>query len=352
MKKILCIVGNRPQFIKHAPIRLELAKLFAVSTLHTGQHIDNLMSDIFFQQLKLSTPDYFLDLPKNLPQGEQTSQILTFIEKILLQQTFDAVLVYGDTNSTLAGVLAAAKLNLSIAHVEAGMRSYNRSMPEEQNRVVADHLATWRFCTDKKDIQILENEGLKENNFLVGDVMFDAFLLAKPFLNRLFDAKYYFVTLHRPYNVDEAKRLSQILYYLNKLDLPVIFALHPRTAKKMMEFKLLQSDFKNIYFIEPQGYIENLSYQWYSEHIITDSGGVQKEAYWLRRPCLTIRSETEWIDTLKNNCNYLIFNNLDNIQNSLHRAVGDFDELLGGYGDTSKQIANIIFLEIMAVTNK
>ncbi len=344
MKKILCVVGNRPQFIKHAPTHQSLSKHFTVSTLHTGQHSDIEMSEVFFEQLHLPKPDYFLELSKGLTQGEQTANMLVFIEKILSQNSVDAVLVYGDTNSTLAATLAAAKLNLPIAHIEAGMRSFNKSMPEEQNRIIADHLSTWRFCNDKYAIQLLENEGLTDNNFVVGDVMYDALQMVKPNLKRLFDGKYYFATLHRPYNVDEKFRLSQLLDILNKLNLRVVFALHPRTKRKMEDFGLLKTNYLNIYFIEPQGYTENLSYQLYAEHVITDSGGMQKEAYWLERPCTTVRSETEWTETLKNSCNQLVFNDLENLQQILSRKIENFDNLFGGNGKAADKIAELLDL--------
>jgi UDP-GlcNAc3NAcA epimerase len=343
LKKIISIIGARPQFIKHAPMQLELQKYFNAITIHTGQHYDKNMSDVFFNDLNIPQPDYLFDIGGSKPQGEQTGIMMTEIEKVCMQEKPDAILIYGDTNSTLAGTLVAAKMTIPQIHVEAGLRSFNRSMPEEVNRIVADEFASLLFCPTPQAIDNLAKEGIiHEGIFLSGDVMCDTLYLVKNKIKPLFDEPYYFVTLHRPYNTDDKDRLQSILSVLNKLDKKVIFPVHPRAVARMNSFDIDANDYPNIHFIDPIGYVESLSYQTYSDGIITDSGGMQKEAYMLGKKCITVRSETEWIETLQNGWNTLVFDDVNEIPAILKIAPGEYIPDIYGKGNAAKEIVAII----------
>lgn len=339
MRKIISIIGARPQFIKHAPMQIELQKYFHALTIHTGQHYDSNMSDVFFNELGMAKPDYLFDLGGSKPQGEQTGIMMAEIEKIAEQEKPDAMLVYGDTNSTLAAALVAAKMNIPQIHIEAGLRSYNRSMPEEINRIVADEFAKLLFCPTQAAIDNLAKEGIQHNGiFLSGDVMCDTLKLVENKIKPKVDYPYYFTTLHRPYNVDDESRLLRILNVLNKLGKKVIFPIHPRTVSKVKSFGFQPEDFGNIEFIDPVGYIESVSYQKFSDCIITDSGGMQKEAYMLKKKCITIRSETEWTETLEHGWNTLVFDDLDSIQEKINELPGTYIEDVYGKGNAAKEI--------------
>ena len=343
MKKILSVIGARPQFIKHAPMQLELQKYFNAVTIHTGQHYDKNMSDVFFNELRIPPPDFLFDIGGSKPQGEQTGIMMTEIEKVCMQEKPDAFLIYGDTNSTLAGALVGAKISIPIIHIEAGLRSFNRSMPEEVNRIVADEFSTLLFCPTKQAIENLKKEGINHAGiFLSGDVMCDTLNLVKDKIKRLCAEPYYFTTLHRPYNTDEKDRLKSILTVLNSLDKIVIFPIHPRAVSRMSSFGLERNDYPNIRFIEPIGYVESLSYQKYADAIITDSGGMQKEAYMLRKKCITVRSETEWIETLNNGWNTLVFDHVDDIKNKLKNSPGEYIPDIYGTGNAANEIVKII----------
>ncbi len=342
MKSILSIVGARPQFVKHAPMQIELQKYYDAKTLHTGQHYDENMSKVFFDELKMQKPDFQIDIGGSKTQGEQTAIMLTEIEKQCLKTSFDMMLVYGDTNSTLAGALAASKLHIPLIHIEAGLRSFNKKMPEEINRIITDDVSDMLFAPTKEAVRNLENEGIKENVHLAGDVMVDTLMMVKDKVQRLYPEPYYFATLHRPYNTDEKNRLSQILESLNALQNKVILATHPRTKNKMQSFRLSPESYSNIVFIDPIGYMESISYQNFSEAIITDSGGIQKEAYVLQKKCITLRSETEWVETLKNGWNTLVFDDLSQIKPALAETPGPYTENLYGDGHAAEQIVGVI----------
>lgn len=347
LKKIISIIGARPQFIKHAPMQLELQKYFNALTIHTGQHYDKNMSDVFFNELNIPKPDYLFDIGGSKPQGEQTGIMMTEIETVCTKENPIGMLIYGDTNSTLAGALVAAKMHIPIIHIEAGLRSFNRAMPEEVNRMVADEFAALLFCPTENAIDNLAKEGIKhEGIFLSGDVMCDTLYLVKSKIRRLYDEPYYFVTLHRPYNTDEEGRLKSILSVLNNLDKKVIFSAHPRVRTRMKSFGIEIENYSNIKLIEPVGYIESLSYQNFSEAIITDSGGMQKEAYMLQKKCITIRSETEWTETLKNGWNTLVFNNLEQIPVALKNRPGSYIADIYGKGNAAKEIVEIIKVKL------
>ncbi len=272
--KLLCIVGARPQLIKHYPFELKAKKVANVVTIHTGQHYDQNMSSVFFDELGMDKPDYMLKIGEG-GHGERTGNMMIEIERIVIKENPDAVVVYGDTNSTLAGALVASKLGIKLIHIEAGLRSYNKKMPEEINRILTDHILDLLFAPNQNSIENLEKEGLSEGVYLVGDLMKD---LIKLSVNRGVIKKnntelpYHYVTLHRPYNVDDKGRLEYVLDSLAKLGKRLIFAIHPRTKKRILDFGINLSNFKNIYFIEPQLCFENLSYLLYSDGLITDSG--------------------------------------------------------------------------------
>lgn len=310
---IFTVVGARPQFIKAAMVSRALQKLGLTETLvHTGQHYDTQMSAIFFEELNLQPPAYNLGI-SGLHHGAMTGQMLEKLEQLLLLEQPDWVLVYGDTNSTLAGALAAAKLQIPIAHVEAGMRSFNRAMPEEINRVLVDHLSSLLLVTDQLAADHLKNEGITQNVHVVGDVMKDAVqtfcpaAASQPLMARLgIDSQnYILVTLHRAENTDHDARLRLWLDQVEKIasTIPVVFPVHPRTRAA---FERLNWQTDAIQLIEPLSYHDNLSLIKQAALILTDSGGMQKEAYYLSTPCITLRTETEWTETLKGGWNQLI----------------------------------------------
>ena len=337
--KILTVVGARPQFIKAAAVNRAIEELnkrrkrIRKIWVHTGQHYDYLMDKVFFEELKLPKPDYHLGVGSG-SHAKQTGLILERIEVVLQKEKPEVVMVYGDTNSTLAGALAAAKLNIPVAHVEAGLRSYNRTMPEEVNRLVTDHLSTLLFCPTDQAVRNLLKEGIKDGETQVvkkvGDVMYDSILFYSKIAEKkstilhtlnlvnprsaIRVPKYYLATLHRAENTDDPKRLESILKALNEIGekTPVILPLHPRT-KKMMKVYRLFSKFKNIKFIEPVSYLDMLQLEKNAKAILTDSGGIQKEAYWLKVPCLTLREETEWLETINSGWNVLTGTNAKRI---------------------------------------
>lgn len=343
MNKIVTVVGARPQFIKHFPLEIELKKFFNVVSIHTGQHFDDKMSKIFFDELHISKPDYQLNLTKSSHAG-QTGEMLLHIEEILLKEKPVAILVYGDTNSTLAGALAASKIHIPVIHVEAGLRSYNKEMPEEVNRIMTDHVSKLLFCSSQIGISNLMTEGISKGVYECGDLMKDALLILKNRLHNLVNEPYIYATFHRPYNTDDFNRITSVLSNLNSLSTRVIFPVHPRTRKVLESNKLNLESFGNITFIEPVGYIDSLSYQQFSTCVITDSGGIQKEAYWLKRKCITVRSETEWIETIEGDWNQLVFEDLSKIKDAYHNTPNEvlYNINLYGTGDAAYQICSVI----------
>ncbi len=344
MKKIISVIGARPQFIKHAPVQLQLQKHFNALTIHTGQHYDKNMSDVFFNELNIPLPDFLFDIGGSKPQGEQTAMMITAIEKVCTDEKPDAILIYGDTNSTLAAALVAAKMQIPQIHIEAGLRSYNRQMPEEINRIIADEFAAMLFCPTSQAITNLKNEGITHSGvYLCGDVMCDMLKMIDGKTKRLVEEPYYFVTLHRPYNTDNKERLSLVLHTLNALKKKVVFPIHPRTLTRMETFGLFQDQFPNIQFIEPVGYVESVSYQKFSDCVITDSGGMQKEAYMLQKKCITLRSETEWVETLFNGWNTLLFDDVKKIETLIQEPTGPYIDNIYGDGHAAEEIVGIIF---------
>jgi len=305
--KILSVVGARPQFIKAAPVGRALRQAgVAEVLLHTGQHYDRTMSEVFFNELGIPKPEYNLGVGSG-SHAAQTAAMLTGIEDVILKEEPDTLLIYGDTNSTLAGALAAAKLGVPVAHVEAGLRSFNRSMPEEINRVVADSLSMQLFCPTGVAAANLQREGITAGIHIVGDVMYDAVLWAvehsgsgaSSILSRLglTNKGYLLATIHRASNTDDSANLSAIVSTLNASGEKVVFPVHPRTRKALDTAGIALSD--NIVAIEPVSYLEMLALEGHARAILTDSGGVQKEALWLAVPCVTLREETEWVETVE-----------------------------------------------------
>ncbi len=345
MKKVIAIVGARPQFIKHATIDIAARGLIDLVTIHTGQHYDEKMSAIFFNQLNISKPTYMLQTG-GFGHGKQTGLMMIEIEEIMKKEKPEAVLVYGDTNSTLAGALVAAKLHIPVYHVEAGLRSYNAQMPEEINRVLTDHVSTYLFATSEIAVENLRKEGIVTNVTNVGDVMHDMILIAQNTINKNTKVRpYIYVTLHRPYNVDDENRLTLILNALNGLSNEIIFPIHPRTRKRMKEFGLIEKEYQNISFVEPVSYFENIEYLYNSVGLVTDSGGMQKEAYWLKRKCVTIRTETEWVETLENGWNLLLFDDLTDIESNLLSPSKAYRKLYGR-GSSAEKIVEIVIQDL------
>lgn len=342
--KIIAIVGARPQFIKHFAFEKACEGTLDLKTIHTGQHYDANMSDVFFNQLGMQKPNYMLNVGSG-NHGVQTAKMMIDIEKIIEDEKPDGIVVYGDTNSTLAGALIASKLHIPIYHIEAGLRSYNREMPEEINRVLTDHISTGLFVPSDLSVQNLKKEGLTKGVFNVGDIMKDlvSYVKNKGLIRaKINKENYYYVTLHRPYNTDDKERLSYVLKSLNNLKCSVVMAIHPRTSNLMMHYGMDKHAYENINFIEPQSYFDNLTYLNNAEGLITDSGGMQKEAYWLKKKCVTVRKETEWVETLENGNNTLLFDDLDVLQNVLSKDNADWDTSLYGNAKTAEKIVRLI----------
>jgi UDP-GlcNAc3NAcA epimerase len=314
--KIITILGARPQFIKASALSREFKKHHGIEEIivHTGQHFDANMSEIFFREMQIPEPKYNLNI-HSLSHGAMTGQMLMDTEKVLIDEKPDFVLVYGDTNSTLAGALAAQKLHIKVIHVEAGLRCYNMQMPEEVNRILTDRISSLLFCPTQQAVNNLRDEGFDKfdcNIFLSGDVMLDnAFYFAGNTSNQsgliselLPDSKKYLLcTIHRAENTDNPENLNQIIRALNKLnkDIQVVVPLHPRT-RKIMEGNKLVIDFK---CIEPVGYLDMLNLIKHSQLVLTDSGGLQKEAYFFKKYCVTMRDQTEWVELTQNGVNIL-----------------------------------------------
>ena len=303
--KVLTVVGARPQFIKASVVSPALRKWCTEVLVHTGQHYDSRMSEIFFKGLDIPAPDYNLNCGSG-PHGAQTGKILSRLEKVMIAEMPDFVLTYGDTNSTLAGALCAAKLHIRTGHVEAGLRSFNRTMPEEINRIMADHASDLLFCPTARAVANLASEGVTSGVHLVGDVMYDSALRHGKGAGALKELglerkKYALLTVHRPSNADVRENLSAILSSLEGRE--TVFPAHPRTVKMMGRFKLTAPD--SVRVIEPQGYSEMLQLVRGASMVLTDSGGLQKEAYFLGTPCITLRSETEWVETVEAGWNVL-----------------------------------------------
>lgn len=344
----MAILGARPQFIKHVMFEKACKDKLELITLHTGQHFDENMSDTFFNQLEITKPKYVLSHGGGM-HGEQTGKMMVEIESIVMDEMPDAIVVYGDTNSTLAAALIASKMNIPLAHIEAGLRSYNNQMPEEINRKLTDHVSSWLFCPSEEAKLNLENEGISKGVYVVGDIMKDVLMNSKrseQIVRPDFQNEYFYCTIHRPYNVSDRERLIYILDSLQMLNKQVFFAVHPRTKTAIKRFRIQENIYTNIKFIDPQPYFQNLGYIFYSDGLITDSGGMQKEAYWLNKKCITVRTETEWSETLINDANILMFDDLEKMQKMLDREEVGFTSNLYGDGNACNKIIEILDQEI------
>lgn len=316
--KVLTVVGARPQFIKAAPVSKALSEAHHEEILvHTGQHYDPGMSRVFFDEMMIREPAINLGVGSG-SHAWQTGQMLVGLEQIMKEHQPDWVLVYGDTNSTLAGALSASKLNLPIAHVEAGLRSFNRAMPEEHNRVLTDHCSDLLLCPTQTSVNNLAREGITKSVHLVGDTMFDAVLqfaeIARQrsgILERLGvqPKRYLLATLHRPYNTDFPENLRAILKAFGEIDETIVFPIHPRTRARVAELvgaRSLTCVANGVKMIDPVGYLDMLLLEQHARLILTDSGGMQKEAFFFGVPCVTLRPETEWVETLQSGWNELV----------------------------------------------
>ena len=316
--KICTIIGARPQFVKAAAVSAKIAEMSSAHDLeeviiHTGQHYDADMSNVFFEELGIAKEKYNLEVG-SASHGVQTANMLVGIEDVLLSEKPDWVLIYGDTNSTLAGALAAVKLHIPVAHVEAGMRSFNRLMPEEINRIVSDKISTLNLCSTQTAMENLATEGMMDGAVLTGDVMYDCAIKFAPLAEKYSDpfakfainpGQYILMTCHRAENTNDEKRLASIVSAVNKIakKTTVIYPVHPRTESFLENYSLAFSD--KVLTVPPVGYLEMLILEKNAALILTDSGGVQKEAFFYQTPCVTMRDETEWIETVELGWNIL-----------------------------------------------
>ena len=348
--KIVTVIGARPQFIKASPVSRALRGRHQEILVHTGQHYDFSMSQIFFDELEIPAPDVNLGVGSGL-HGAQTAAMLEGIERVLLSERPDLVLVYGDTNSTMAGALAASKLNLRLAHVEAGLRSFNRRMPEEINRVVTDHLSRILLCPSDVAVRNLADEGIRSGVHIVGDVMSDALAWATQraqkvgpsILDRLglTGNPFLLCTVHRAENTSDAAKLRDLMSAMSATDETVIFPVHPRT-RKAMEIADIEP-LRNVRLVEPLGYMEMIALARSARMILTDSGGLQKEAYWLGIPCVTLREETEWIETVENGWNILVGTDSERIVSAVRTfAPPVFRPPLYGEGGAAERCVSIL----------
>ena len=312
--KLTSIIGARPQFIKCAPLSHAIRREHEEIILHTGQHYDPGMSDVFFDELDIPRPDYNLGIGSGT-HGAQTGRMLIEIEKILVKEQPDLVMVYGDTNSTLAGALAASKPHIRVAHVEAGLRSFDRTMPEEINRMLTDHISDLLFCPTKTAITNLGNEGITDRVYNVGDVMVDALQNNRKIAEErstiitdldLTPDEFMVATVHRPANTDDKENLSAIVEAFCSAGETIVFPIHPRTEKYLREYGLFDTLCEHVRVIPPVGYLDMLKLMAHSMKILTDSGGIQKEAYMLGVPCVTLRENTEWVETVEDGWNVLV----------------------------------------------
>lgn len=324
--RVLTLVGARPQFVKASMLSRAFRKQDVEEILvHSGQHYDKKISQVFFDELGIPQPSINLGVG-SAPHSMQTGTIMVSLEAFLESiDSISCLLVYGDTNTTLAGAVVAAKMNIPLVHVEAGLRSFNSAMPEEINRVITDRLSNLLFCPTQTAIDNLSREGIDNGVYLAGDVMYDATIhFAKLALegkedssiNPFESGQYYLTTIHRPSNTDNPERLSSILDVLNELDCPILFPAHPRTRAILDKLQIPP----RIAIIEPATYLQMLTMIQEAKAVITDSGGIQKESFWLKKPCVTLRSETEWLETLAGGWNKLVGSDLNLIHEFLSEA--------------------------------
>jgi UDP-GlcNAc3NAcA epimerase len=343
--KILTILGARPQFIKAGSLSRAIAKHSEIEEIivHTGQHYDSNMSDVFFEEMNIPKPNYFLGIGGKT-HGAMTGQMIEKIEEVALKENPDWILVYGDTNSTLAGAIVASKIHIPLAHIEAGLRSFNNRMPEEINRILTDRVSQLLFCPTKQAVDNLIQEGFSNyscNIILSGDIMYDGALYysahaTKPYVE--LNNKFILATIHRAENTNNLKYLKQIITAFNEINkqIQVVLPLHPRTKKIICENNITT----NFTIIDPVGYKEMIWLISNSQRIATDSGGLQKEAYFFKKPCITIRTETEWVELVEHNFNILTNIDTESIIKTVleHSFNMDYSQNLYGDGNTAKKI--------------
>ena len=356
--KILTVLGARPQFIKASVVSKAIAETDGLQEVivHTGQHFDANMSDVFFSELGMNKPDYFLDIHGGT-HGAMTGRMLEAVEKVLLQEKPDAVLVYGDTNSTLAGALAAAKLHIPVAHVEAGLRSFNMAMPEEVNRILTDRISRWLFTPTQAATANLQREGYATDSIMeVGDVMYDVALhhgsRVQPGTGLmaqlgLAENNYVLATIHRQENTDHPQRLAAIVEALTATarTLPVVWPLHPRTRAVLQKAGQLDALAQHVKLIEPVGYLDMVQLEKFAALIATDSGGVQKEAFFYRVPCVTLRDETEWVELVEAGWNRLAPPmNAKQVEKIISDALNRKGHMVSPYGEgnAAKRIVDVL----------
>ena len=348
--KIASVVGARPQFIKAAPVSHEIRQHNEEILVHTGQHYDENMSEVFFDVLDIPRPDYNLGIGSGT-HAWQTGEMMKALESVFEKERPEFVLVYGDTNSTLAGAIVASKMHLPLGHVEAGLRAYNRQHPEEINRIVADQLSSLLFAPTQTAVDNLSKEGITKGVHLVGDVMYDIALQsaqaarARDIVSRLGLKKgdYLLVTLHRPPNVDDREVLAGIVEALVQADRTIVFPVHPRTKKNLEAFGLWDTLRARVRVIDPVDYLDFIALLMEASKVLTDSGGVQKEAYFFGIPCITLRDETEWIETVEDGWNALVGTDKPDILHAIAKfnPAGTKSKSFGD-GHAAEKIARIL----------
>ena len=344
MKKICTVVGARPQFIKLAVVSRVLRKEFQEILIHTGQHYDHNMSDVFFEEMEIPEPDYNLGISGGT-HGQMTGQMLIELEKVFIKEQPDMVLLFGDTNSTMAAALAAVKLHIPICHVEAGNRLGTLNNPEEVNRIVTDHVSALHLVCTASGVDFLKREGFSDSVHLVGDPMYDAFCYYSERLDGSelaeiqdfngdfiqLPQRFYYMTCHRQENTDTDEKLDQIFQAMETLDFPVVYPVHPRNHARAL--RLCQGkEYKNIILTQPVGYKTSISLVNKAEKIVTDSGGLQREAFFAKKPCVTAVPQVSWPETMVNNCNQLVKPDKEDILSKLSVLV-EFDPSYQPFGD-------------------
>lgn len=349
MSSIITIVGARPQFVKAAVVSKALSESeISEKIIHTGQHYDHEMSGIFWEELGIPSPSINLEVGSGL-HGKQTGVMIQKVEECILDlpNKPSALLVYGDTNSTLAGSIVASKMHIPIIHVEAGLRSFNKQMPEEINRIMTDHVSDLLFCSSQIGVDQLKKEGITTGVHNVGDVMYDAVLtfsniatkkLTLNNITELRSGEFSLATIHRPSNTDNESNLASILSAFSEIRSPILWPVHPRN-KKLLNKHLVP---KNVHLIDPVSYFEMLILLKNCSRVFTDSGGLQKEAYWMKKPCITLRNETEWIETLEGNWNQLTGADPIKILKAIELMPSTEWKTLYGDGTASQQIVREI----------
>ncbi|NHX36809.1 MULTISPECIES: non-hydrolyzing UDP-N-acetylglucosamine 2-epimerase [Halolamina] len=339
--KILSVVGARPQFVKAFVVSEEVRTEHEEVLVHTGQHYDEELSDVFFDKLGIPEPDYNLGVGSG-PHGEQTAEMIIEIERLIQKEDPDAILLYGDTNSTLAGAIAGSKLDPAVVHVEAGLRSHNREMPEEINRILTDHGSDLLLAPSPDAVNCLEDEGQSERTVTTGDVMYDAVLEVREraagtsdVLDRLSldPDEFILSTVHRAKNTDERDRLRSILEALRDAELPVVLPIHPRTESRLREYEMWEFANECVEIVDPLDYVDFIRLIDTAERVATDSGGIQKEAFFLDTFCVTMRDETEWVETVDAGWNTIVGADYDEISDALERDWEQPAQKPEPYGD-------------------